>query len=120
MHSLLRFPKWLDFLLIPVFIMPDHTKRTFHNMCVRTIINIQQNTLCLRIILHKIFHDSWFCTAESIDRLVIIPNNEQIILRRCQHTDDIILHLINILELIYQHIVIFFLPPCKKIRSFKE
>ena len=64
----------------------------------------------IRIGLRKLQHNLWFGSAKTVNGLVIVAHNEQIVLRSCQKADNLVLELIDILKLINQNILIPLLP----------
>ncbi len=55
--------------------------------------------------------------AEMIDGLVVIPHNEKIVPWLCQHTHNVVLEVINVLELIHHNVLELILPRCQNILS---
>ena len=117
MNSLIWFLKCLDLFFKTHSIICDYPRSSLYNITGRSVIYIQKNLFCIRIVLHKFHHDSWFCTSESIYRLIIIPYYKQIILGSCQHAHYIILCLIYILKFINQDVFELLLPFFQYIRS---
>ena len=122
-HHLHRISRliWCEkFFRVAVFVIIDHLHSRVQNISATPVIDIQEHSFRILKILRKIQHDLRPGTTEMIDRLVIIPYYEQIVLWCRQHFYDIILEMIDILKLIYQNITEFLLPGFQDIFSFSK
>ena len=65
-------------------------------------------------------HDLRLRSSEPVDRLIIISNNEQVVLRCCKLPHNFVLQTIDILKLIHENISKTLLPVCQDIRPRME
>ena len=72
------------------------------------VIDIQRNSFCVWVIIWKMEHDLRTCSSKTVDGLVVISYYEQIVLRLCQHPDNVVLNRIDILKFINQNVLKFF------------
>ena len=72
------------------------------------------------IVFFKFLHDPWTGSPESIDGLIVVPHYEKIVPGLRQKTQHLILHLVDILELVHQDIGKPLLPPLQDIRPGLE
>ena len=100
-----------NFLFKSFLIKRDQISCMTDNFCPGTIIRIQNYFPCIRIVFCEIQHNLRSGTTKSVNRLIIVPDNKQIVLRCCQHTNNIILDLI---------ILIFPLPRRQNIRALYQ
>ena len=100
----------LDLFCKAVFIISNHLNGRIHNLFSGSVIGIQQNTLCLRVIFFKSQHNFRSCTAKTINGLIIVSHHKKVVIRSCQQFYYIILQLIHILGFINQNILKFILP----------
>ena len=110
----------INFLGKPLLIMPNHLPCALHNLRRRAKIRIQHHPFGLGVILLKIQHNLRLRSPKTVNRLIIIPHNKQIILRRRQKAHNIILKLIDILKLIHQNIAVLPLPRPQNIRPLPK
>ena len=110
-------PCCADFFLETGFIVADQTAGVIHNIGSRAVVYPQKNAFCLGIVLLKPEHDLRLRTAEAVNGLVIITHDKQVILRCCQHPDNLILHPVDVLELIDQDILVLSLPCLQNVFS---
>ena len=100
-----------------VGVVSDHPAGSFDDALRRTVILCKLDHHSFRKIFLKIQHNLRLCTAKTIDRLVIIADDKQIVSRLCQKFDRLILDRIDILKFIDQNIAETFLPSPADIRS---
>lgn len=93
-----------------VGVVSDHPAGSFDDALRRTVILCKLDHHSFRKIFLKIQHDLRLCTAKTIDGLVIIADDKQIVSRPCQKFDRLILDRIDILKFIDQNIAETFLP----------
>ena len=97
--------------------MFDHLDRRLKDISRAAVVYPQNNTPGSGKVLFKMKHDIRTCSPKTIDRLVIVPHDKQIVGRRGQHTEDVILQRIDILELIHHDPGKAFPPESKNVRA---
>ena len=90
-HRFLLRPHRLDLLVKTLFVILNHASRPAYDSCLTAVIDRKENLLHIRKIFLKVQHDLRPGPPESINRLVIIPHNKNIVLRQCQHPDQLVL-----------------------------
>ena len=103
-----------------VGVVSDHPAGSFDDALRRTVILCKLDHHSFRKIFLKIQHDLRLCAAKTIDGLVIITDDKQIVSRLCQKFDRLILDRIDILKFIDQNIAKLLLPFFQNIRPFYE
>ena len=93
-----------------LFITVHHLHGSIQYVPAASVVYIQKNRLCFGIIFCKIQHDFRPGSPKTINGLVIIPHDKQIVIRCRKHTDNIILKRIDVLKLIHHNITEFLLP----------
>ena len=91
-----------------------------HNLAVTAVIFLQHNGLRLRIILCESQKQFRFGATERVNRLVVIPDQKQIIPRTCKHLQDFVLHSVHILRLINEKVRKPFPVTLQYLRSFDQ
>ena len=119
-HRTSGSPERLQLLLKPDLIVLNKAKRGLHDFLCRPVIRSQKHPFCPRKILFKAEHDLRLRPAEPVDRLVIISDDKEIVLRQCQHPDNLILKKVNILELIHENILKLLLPCCQDVLPLRK
>ncbi len=84
--------------------MRDDPQRALHNTCAGTVIHIQKDFICLRIILLEPHHDTRAGSPETIDGLVVIPNRKNVVRWSRQHPYGIILRPVDVLKFVNQNV----------------
>ena len=107
-------------LFIPLFVVVDQALGPLHDKFRTTVIFIEHYLRRARVILRKIQHDLRFGPAELVNRLVIIPDNKEVIFRQSQHPHNLILHGADVLKLVNQDILEFLLPGAKNLRPLQK
>ena len=100
--------------------MANEPQRSLHDLLRRPVIGPQKHPLAARIILFKAQHDLRLRAAEPVNRLIVVPNDKQVVFRKGQKLYDLILQTVDILELIHQKILIFSLPGGQNILPFTK
>ena len=96
-----------SYILLVSFIVESYdVSRRLHNLRCGAVVHIKHD-------LSEVEHDIRLRASEAIDALVIIPDNEQIILRLCKKPYRVMLNLIDILKFIDKDILKLALP-CRK------
>ena len=90
--------------------MRNQTRCGIDNPLPAPVIHIQKHLLCLGILLGKVQHNLRLRAAKTINRLVIIAHNKEIILRLGKHSYHLILQRANILKFIDENILKTLLP----------
>ena len=109
-----------DFLREAMFVPSDDLRRKCDDFLVRTIVIGKCDACGTWIIALEAEHDAGIRAPEGVDRLVVIPDDEKIVFRQGEHTHDFILKRRNILELIYEQILVLLLPATKLRRLVAE
>ena len=73
-------------------------------------MHVQQDLLSPGIILTEPEHQLRISAPEPVDRLIIISYHKQIVLRKRQHPENIVLYPVAILEFVYQNVSEPYLP----------
>ena len=103
-----------SYILLVSFIVESYDiSRRLHNLRCGAVVHIKHNLTGISVVIAEVEHDIRLGASEAIDALVIIPDNEQIILRLCKKPYCVILNLIDILKLIDKDILKLALP-CRK------
>ncbi|MNW62416.1 hypothetical protein D3C74_405440 [compost metagenome] len=71
----------------------------------RTVVNIQRYYLCIRVELFEFKNELAARTVERINRLIIVADDHQIMLRMGNHFDQLILQCVRILEFVDHYIL---------------
>ena len=100
--------------------MSDQIARRRNDCRCAPVILFEGHNFGIRIHFLKREHDFRLRTAETIDRLVIVPHNKQIIHRLRHQAHNIVLDLVDILKFIHEDIRIALLPRRKNIFSLCE
>ena len=106
----------MDLFFKAFLIVANQIHRAVHDVLVAAVVGIQKDRRTARILLWELKHDLRFGTAKPVDGLVIIPDNKEVILRACEHTDDVKLQLVDVLKLIDQYVLVLVLPRLQNIR----
>ena len=93
--------------------MVDQALGPLHDKFRTTVIFIEHYLRRARVIFRKIQHDLRLGPAELINRLIVIPDNKEVIFRQRQHPHNLILHGADVLKLVNQDILKFLLPGAK-------
>ena len=107
-------------LFIPLFVVVDQALGPLHNKFRTTVIFIEHYLRRARVIFRKIHHDLRLGPAELINRLIVIPDNKEVIFRQRQHPHNLILHGADVLKLVNQDILKFLLPGAKDLRPLQK
>ena len=110
----------LNFLGKTLLIILDNLAGSFHNQARTAVVRIQKHLFRRRIILFEVQHNLRLRAAETVDGLVVVAYDEQVILRRRQHPHNVVLQLIDILKFIHQDIPEFPLPGPENVLSFLQ
>ena len=103
------------FLFLPLYIILDDCICRHQYIFGRTVILLQQNYRCLRIVSLKVQDIPHICTAPTVDRLIRIADNADIVVSRRKQFRYLILCTIRILVLVNKNITELFLifrPHC--------
>ena len=100
--------------------MVDQALGPLHNKFRTTVIFIEHYLRRARVIFRKIQHDLRLGPAELINRLIVIPDNKEVIFRQRQHPHNLILHGADVLKLVNQDILKFLLPGAKDLRPLQK
>ena len=92
--------------------MADEPFCTVHNFLTAPVIQVQNDLFRAGIIFFKSQHNLRSGSPKAVNGLIVITDNEQIRPVSRQHPDNLILHTVNILELIHKNIWKSFLPHC--------
>ena len=111
---------WLNVLRKTLPVVADQLSRRRDDLRRAPVIDIQRHRLRFRIILREAQHDFRTRAAEPVDGLIVVPDNEEVVLRRRQHPDHLILKRTDILKFIHEDILKPALPLRKFLRSFAE
>ena len=101
----------------PSLIMEDQLSRRPKYLLGTAVIDIQCHTLRSSIAFRKGQHNIRSGSPESIDGLIVVPHNKNIILGTGKHPNIFILKLVDILEFINENIAEQILPSRPDIRS---
>ena len=120
LHPGLRRECRADALLEALIIVPDQIQRILDNIGLRPVIRVEKHGFRPRNFTLKPQHNLRLCSAEAVDRLVVIPHNKQISLLTRKQPDHLKLNLVDVLELVNQNVGIFFLPGSQNILPLLE
>ena len=95
--------------------MSDQAQGRIHDIRCGTVIFFQYDFFRVRIIFVKMQHDLRSRPAETIDRLIVIPDHKEIVFGKRKHFHDVKLKLVDVLEFIDQNITVLFLPGRKDV-----
>ena len=101
-HRLSRRLPGPDLLFEAPAVLPDQPVRSLHDLRGGAEIHIQQHLLRSGVIFSEAQHDLGLCPAETVDRLVVVAHDGQIVLRAGDHPDDLVLQAVDVLEFIHQ------------------
>ena len=107
-------------LFIPLFVVVDQALGPLHDKFRTTVIFIEHYLRRARVIFRKIQHDLRLGPAELINRLIVIPDNKEVIFRQRQHPHNLILHGADVLKLVNQDILKFLLPGAEDLRPLQK
>ena len=110
----------MDQLPDTVMVSSNYFKRRRHDLSMAPVISVQKNPLRVRIVLSEALHTVGTCAPESIDRLVVIPYDKQILFRSRKQFYDFVLHRRYILELIHENVLELLLPHLQYLRLFQQ
>ena len=94
-----------EILRTTIFIVFDNVISSLEDGLGRTVIFLQQNNFCFRIILLKIQDILHISTTPTVDRLVSIPYYADILETRSQEFNELILSMVGILILINMNVL---------------
>ena len=107
-------------LVKPIFIVGNQRKGCPDNPASAPVIFLQTQLVCTCIIPGKMSHQFRPCTAELVDGLVIVAHKKQLVLRRCQKAQNLVLQRIHILHLIHQYVPKLLLPDLQVIGALQK
>ena len=97
-------------------VMRNNSSCSFCDGADGAVIGIKKDAFCLGVVIFKAQHKLRPGTSKTVDRLVIVPHNKKIVLRKGQHFHNLILDPVDILKFVDQDILILALPGRKDIR----
>ena len=90
--------------------MADQPARRLHDGGSGTVIDPQERPFGVRVILLESKHDLRPGAPEPVDGLVVVPHDKQVAAGGGQHFHDLVLHPVDVLELVDQDKGVSVLP----------
>ena len=99
-----------DLLREAMFVPGDDMRRKADDFLVRPVVVGEGDARGARVIALEAEHDAGIRATKGVDRLIVVPDDEEIVFRQREHTHDFILERTDILELIDEQILVLLLP----------